>query len=371
PITSSPGLYTVLVDTVDPVLELTGPNPEYVNEETFTIGWRVIPSDDINNIDYYVLKIDGSVVDSDIPGNQISMQYTGSAGNEYEISVTAYDLVGNPSDPAEKAITIDTEPPVASIDPLSEYMNTTSFELEWSGTDDLSGIEHYEVCINTNGADCTSPTTGWDNLSSTSETFTGSHGKTYYFRIRAEDAAENTGTWSSQENTTIDAKAPEFAGTSPDYPSTMTSSDYEDMIVNVTINDNVGIKDIYLVMGGSEVQPEDIDGDEGDPEWLVVWEIPYSTYMTETGFSITMTDVNSNAYTKNFTYSVSDCSPGDERKCDPRDPSDPSKVYKLGVCEHTATITCQADGTWGNCTGGILPSIEVCNVDLDDDCDGH
>jgi hypothetical protein len=30
---------------------------------------------------------------------------------------------------------------------------------------------------------------------------------------------------------------------------------------------------------------------------------------------------------------------------------------------------CQSDGTWGNCTGGTLPSEEDCN-DEDDDCDG-
>jgi hypothetical protein len=67
---------------------------------------------------------------------------------------------------------------------------------------------------------------------------------------------------------------------------------------------------------------------------------------------------------------VSECSPGDERECDPRDPSDPNKVYTQGVCRHTASKKCQNDGTWGNCTGGTLPSSEDCNK-LDDNCNGH
>jgi hypothetical protein len=362
PISSSPGLYEVLVDTTPPVLQLTGSNPDYSNQETFSIVWTV---DDINNIDHYVLEVNGSVADSSIPGSQTNIEYTGEHGKSYEISLTAYDMAGNPSTPAEKTVTVDTEPPACSVTPPGEFINKTTFNIAWSSPDE--DAESFDICFKEKASDCTNPLPGWKELTVTYKEFTGTHGNTHYFRCRATDIAGNLGEWSSPESTTIDARAPALPEV-PDYPSTVTSSDYDDMPVNATVTDDFGIKDVTLIIGGNVVSPKEKTGKTGDTQWTIRWDIPYDTYAAKTSFSIVMTDVNSNVDTQNFTYSVYQCKPGEYRECDPEDPVT-KEPYTQGVCRHTGNRTCGSDGMWGNCTGGTLPTDETCDK-LDDDCDG-
>ena len=42
----------------------------------------------------------------------------------------------------------------------------------------------------------------------------------------------------------------------------------------------------------------------------------------------------------------------------------------IGVCEF-GMQTCQADGTWGSCSGEKGPTAEICSDSLDNDCDGQ
>ncbi len=49
--------------------------------------------------------------------------------------------------------------------------------------------------------------------------------------------------------------------------------------------------------------------------------------------------------------------------------SGPIGTLGVGICEG-GTRDCQATGTWGACTGQILPATEVCGDGLDNDCDG-
>ncbi len=52
------------------------------------------------------------------------------------------------------------------------------------------------------------------------------------------------------------------------------------------------------------------------------------------------------------------CTPGETKPCG----------NDVGACS-VGTATCQDDGTWGDCEGGVLPTTETCNG-IDDDCDG-
>jgi hypothetical protein len=56
-----------------------------------------------------------------------------------------------------------------------------------------------------------------------------------------------------------------------------------------------------------------------------------------------------------------ECSPGISRPC--------GDLPNLGECEQ-AEVTCGEDGKWGECTGGVWPTQELCDDDLDNDCDG-
>ncbi|MBL7147867.1 MAG: VCBS repeat-containing protein [Nanoarchaeota archaeon] len=54
------------------------------------------------------------------------------------------------------------------------------------------------------------------------------------------------------------------------------------------------------------------------------------------------------------------CAPGDTRPCG---------VSNIGACEY-GVQTCGGSGNWGLCIGAINPTSEICNDNVDNDCDG-
>lgn len=54
------------------------------------------------------------------------------------------------------------------------------------------------------------------------------------------------------------------------------------------------------------------------------------------------------------------CTPGETQYCD---------TGLLGVCAD-GTQTCSPDGFWGECAQDVMPSEEICDDGLDNDCDG-
>lgn len=356
------GFYMVTVDTEPPEVSLT--TPEYVNEEDFDITWTGDDGDG-SGIDNYTLKVNDAVIDDDIPGDHKSYKFNGEHGESYGIEMVACDKVGWESDSANGTVEVDTAPPTCMMDGFTETSQSgTEIELSWSDQDDGSGVDSYDLCINTDGSDCTEPTQDWEDLTKASGTYAGvGHGKTYYFRCRARDVAGNTGEWSDPVSITIDTKAPEFSRA--DYETDPVAG--KDILVNATITDDTGIGGMTLSIGDEEIPPQ--HSSSGATEWTMRWSIPYSTYASHQNFSITVSDTAGNVDTRVFDYSILDCTEGDTKPCDPRDPTT-GEPYTMGVCRHTGSMTCGADGRWGSCTGGILPTEETCDGN-DTDCDGE
>ena len=93
----------------------------------------------------------------------------------------------------------DNFPPISQVNTLEPITTTTSFEVSWSGTDDLSGIKWYDIQVK-NGSSETWIT--WrQGTYLTSYMFTGQDGHTYYFRSRAVDNADNVEDWSLNPDT--------------------------------------------------------------------------------------------------------------------------------------------------------------------------
>ncbi|MEA1985049.1 MAG: hypothetical protein U9N13_05295, partial [Euryarchaeota archaeon] len=91
--------------------------------------------------------------------------------------------------------TVEFDPPSSQVLPLNEYMSSTNFNVQWSGTDVGSGIDYFAVDYSTDGVN-------WTNwiaaTETTSRTFEGKGSITYYFRSRAVD---NVGNWEIEHNT--------------------------------------------------------------------------------------------------------------------------------------------------------------------------
>jgi uncharacterized repeat protein (TIGR01451 family) len=85
----------------------------------------------------------------------------------------------------------DCVPPWAAVTALPAIMTTNTFTVGWTGGDFYSGLAAYDVQFKDryNGL-----WTGWlTSTSTTSATFSGTPGHTYFFRARARDAAGNLG----------------------------------------------------------------------------------------------------------------------------------------------------------------------------------
>lgn len=60
-----------------------------------------------------------------------------------------------------------------------------------------------------------------------------------------------------------------------------------------------------------------------------------------------------------------ECEPGDVDACY----DGPPATRNVGQCAD-GTRTCEPAGTWGPCLGQVTPSLEICDNDIDEDCDG-
>ena len=85
-------------------------------------------------------------------------------------------------------VTVDTTPPESAVNPLPETVNTTTFQVSWSGTDSGSGIKDYDVQVKVDSGQWQDWLTG-----TTAQTaqFTGERGHRYCFQCRARDNIGN------------------------------------------------------------------------------------------------------------------------------------------------------------------------------------
>jgi hypothetical protein len=125
-------------------------------------------------------------------------------GQFVEFRARAVDRAGNLQGwtNTQASTTIDTVPPSATMQALPQYTTSEVFTVNWSGTDNLSGIARYDVQFRVNNGD-------WQtlvaNTTATSFQVTGAQqGQFYQFRARAVDNVGNVQPWpGAQTETTI------------------------------------------------------------------------------------------------------------------------------------------------------------------------
>lgn len=116
-------------------------------------------------------------------------------GATVEFQVQAADNAGNLGAwSASVSTRIDSEPPVATVNPLPQYTFLSNFTVTWSGSDNLSGIASYTLQMSRNDGD-------WIDLiadtTATSLQITGAQfGDKLEFRVRAVDNVGNVQPWS-------------------------------------------------------------------------------------------------------------------------------------------------------------------------------
>jgi hypothetical protein len=203
--------YTIACDNVPPVASVN-PLPSF-SPASFQVTWSgtdYAPSGCTPvGIAYYDVqyKADGGNWVSWInQTTSTSATFEGGQNNVYyEFRTRAVDYAGNVQEwTATQATTrVDTQPPIATVNPLPEYILSDNFILTWSGTDNLSGIQNYDVQYKVGDGPWL---LGLQQTTLTSYHVTGvQDGVTYYFRARATDNVNNLQPWSSgaQAQTTV------------------------------------------------------------------------------------------------------------------------------------------------------------------------
>jgi spore germination protein YaaH len=92
---------------------------------------------------------------------------------------------------ANKFLT-DKTPPVAGILNMKSNQASEGFPVSWTGHDDWNGVASYDVQVSTDGGSWSDWLKG---TTETSDSFQGTSGHNYSFRVRGTDGAGNVGPW--------------------------------------------------------------------------------------------------------------------------------------------------------------------------------
>ncbi len=186
------------VDLIPPTSEVDD-LPTY-SRSTFTVSWS--GSDLFSGIADYDVQV--CLGPCDAPGSAwtdwrihttaTSAPFTGDHNIQYHFRCRARDQAGNEEpypEPGDAHTTVDAVPPSTSVNPLPAYTAQASFEVSWSGSDDLSGLAYYNIYYRDESQ------TTWNSWLMgvlppvTHATFYGTIGHTYHFCSEGVDQAGN------------------------------------------------------------------------------------------------------------------------------------------------------------------------------------
>ncbi|MBS3817019.1 MAG: S8 family serine peptidase [Candidatus Thermoplasmatota archaeon] len=245
---------TFTVDTTPPQLEITSPaDGEIMGTGSVTVEWSGQPMG--SDIEQYETRIDSNqwIV------KDMSTEHTfeGLSDGEHTVEVKAVDQAGN-SKIATSTFKVDTTPPTIEIDNPGQDMvyNDNEVNVEWTASDDTSGIDYYEVQVNDEDWNEIGTSTQYllENLDDGDNTV----------RVKALDEAglEETDTVTF----TVDTEAPQVNITSPFKEQV---SDSEEVTVEWTAIEEITEIDQYSVriddgdweqMGGDMAANHTFDG---------------------------------------------------------------------------------------------------------------
>jgi hypothetical protein len=126
-----------------------------------------------------------------------------------------YDWAGNWAGSGAWEIRFDRTSPVTNLLTLNPYQQSTAIQLQWSGTDNISGIEYYQLQFKIDSGDWSnyfpSPSSAKNSL-----WYVGQTGKDYDFRIRGVDIAGNLESFTENPETSTSIPDPSTICSAPD-----------------------------------------------------------------------------------------------------------------------------------------------------------
>jgi hypothetical protein len=190
----------VVVDGTPPTIAIQSPTAgAYLNSNTVTV--RATPQDasGIDQVQFFVGYNSGSGwawqnLGWDLDGSDGWSRVWNAAGVADQAGVAFYayvwDRAGNGAGTAVWDVTLDRTPPTTAIRPLVATQDSTAFIAWWEGSDNVSGVDHYDLQKRQDGG-------AWEDWHQgvgsqyVGAWFIGEMGHRYDFRMRGVDRAGN------------------------------------------------------------------------------------------------------------------------------------------------------------------------------------
>ncbi len=212
-----PAIFAVNIDLkAEPpeVSSSTHPNPDRYYADIHPV-FIVDKADDLSGIDGFYYKVDN--LSDTLPDKKGGRFLKDTAikiaepldDGEWYFHIVLKDRAGNTgSDASHFKFKIETTPPEVSIKELPKFVNSETFEVEWTGEDRESGV--FCFVVDYKEGDKGKWKTWLKETKARNAAFKGEDGITYYFRVKARD---NAGNWCDyyemdSMHTTVDVSAP-------------------------------------------------------------------------------------------------------------------------------------------------------------------
>ena len=204
----------VVVDWSDPSISLTCPSAMTSDSGTASIQVTWSGSDAVSGIDHYEIFVDGSWINV---GNVTSYNIDTSSMSDgiYAVFVRAFDRAGYYSQTTLLLIVDKTAPSLSIVNPADgSYIADTSVVVSWTASDNIIGIDHFEVRVDSGS---------WTNVGrETAYLVTGLSEAPHTIYVRAYDAAGNY--VEASVSITVDLADPDVSITSPTDGGVVSSS---------------------------------------------------------------------------------------------------------------------------------------------------
>ncbi len=194
---------TLNVDGSSPSVSITNPSDkDIVSSPEITVSW--IGTDGGSGIGHYEVRIDGGNWINE--GTDVSHTFSGLSDGNHTVDVKAVDNAGNEATD-NVSFVVDMTAPTLDITSPSDgsIFDTDSVSVSWTGSDETSGIGHYEVRIDGGS---------WTDVgNNTTHTFSGLSDGNHTVDVKAVDNAGNEAT--NSVGFTVDTTAPSVHIESP------------------------------------------------------------------------------------------------------------------------------------------------------------
>jgi hypothetical protein len=197
----------------------------YLPESPFMIEAQVTdPSDDLSHVDFYWHSNNWQIA----AWTPLGTDWDDTDGWSYEFDpaslpegtgtafyIYAYDRAGNMASAGVWELYVDKTPPETAMEELPASQESTAILLEWTGTDNASGIDYYNLQSSLDQG-------AWEeypqDISGTLNEawFVGDAGSEYGFRMRGVDRVGNTESYPSTAEVTTTIPSAEVLCSTPD-----------------------------------------------------------------------------------------------------------------------------------------------------------